>query len=274
MDNKYYIPYDLDENGLDCLTENELLVQIRLIAHGLDKKVQLSQTRKTSFNENELKKLTKRLETYEKKFDIKKPDYIWAVKVKELYIKGIAEQQNFVYPWENKVNLNISKEEFEQLIIGRRSIRCFKEGEISDEVVKEVIKYGSWAPNTCNMQALRYVIIKNPEVKDHINDGGFTGKMGNCIIAVIADYKFYDDWNIDGLIHDSAASIQNMLIACHYLGIGACYISDLGVNFDKNREILKIKESEKITAFIWLGMYDKAPIAPVRRNLDDIIEII
>ena len=274
MDNKHYMLYDLDENKLDLLTENELMVQIRLIAHVLDKQIQFSQTRKTSFTENELKKLTVRLDVYENKFDIKKPDYAWAVKVKELYIKGIAEQQNFVYPWENKVNLNIHKEEFEKLILGRRSIRCFIEGEIPDEVIKEVIKYGSWAPNTCNMQALRYVVIRNPEIKQRVNDGGFTGKMGNYIIAVIADYKFYDDWNIDGLIHDSAASIQNMLITCHYFGIGACYISDQGVNLDKYREILKIKESEKVTAFIWLGIYDKVPIAPARRNLDDIIEII
>ncbi len=274
MKNKYYLQYNLDKKKLDCLNENELMVQIRQIAHGLDKEMQFSQERKIVFTENKLKKLTKRLEVYKSKFNVNKPDYLWALNVKLSYIKGIAEQQSFVYPWESKMNINIPKEEFEKLFLGRRSIRNFTEDEIPNDLIKEIIKYGTWAPSNCNTQAIRFIVIKTPEIKNNIKGGGLTGKMGNCIIAVIANYKFYEDLDIDGLIHDSAASIQNILISCHYFGIGACYVSSLGANNNTYREILKINESEKITAFIWLGMYDKAPITPIRRSVEEVIEII
>ncbi|MBN1256148.1 MAG: nitroreductase family protein, partial [Planctomycetes bacterium] len=72
--------------------------------------------------------------------------------------------------------------------------------------------------------------------------------------------------------HDSGAAIQNMLLAFHYYGLGACYVSDTGINCEQNREVLQLKDYEKITAFIWFGHSEVAPIAPARRNLDEIIE--
>jgi len=102
----------------------------------------------------------------------------------------------------------------------------------------------------------------------------FSGEMGSCILAIIGDLRFYDDYNIDGIIHDSAASIQNILLGCHIHNIGSCYVSDEGVNKNRFRELLKIKEYEKITALVWLGYYDKVPITPARRNVNEVIEFI
>ena len=270
MRNQYYLTYDLDEAGLRRLTENELMVQVRLIAHCLDKKLQFPKADGTVYSENDLKRLNDRLKIYEEKFDVTKPDYLWALSVKELYFQAIQEQREFRYPWEKKSRIHVDKEEFEKLVLGRRSIRNFTAGEIPDEIVR----YGSWAPCTCNMQALRYIVVKSREVKDKIAAGGFYGRNVSCIVAVVANREFYDDWDVDGPIHDSAASMENMLLACRYLDVGACYVSDQGVNQEKYRTLLKIGEPEKITAFLWLGRYEQEPRAPKRRKPDDIIEFV
>lgn len=274
MDNKHYIELKLDDEELGKLSEDVLMTQIRLIAHRLDKNMQFSQSRKKSFTENELKSLKDRLMVYGERYGREKKDYIWAENVMILYEKALKEKELFKYPWKEKTVLNISEKEFEKLMMTRRSIRYLSKTPIADEMIKKIISYGLWAPSTCNIQALKYTVIRRNEIKERIVDGGFTGKEGYCIIAVIADYRFYDDWNIDGLIHDSAAAIQNMLLATHYYGLGACYVSDTGANLEKYRNLIGVEEYEKITALIWLGEYEKEPIAPVRRSIDEVLKII
>ncbi len=273
MKNHFYIPYDLDQEELEILSESALAVQIRLIAHRLDKQMQFSETRKNiKFSETQLKNLFDRLNIYIKNYGEHKPEIQWALEIKTLYEKAVETEENFQYPWLPKDKTVIPQEQFDKLLLSRRSIRCFNREEISDILLKKIIEYGTWAPNTCNMQGIRYIIVKSPQIKEKINDGGFSGKMGYCILAVVADFRFYDDANIDGPVHDSAAAIQNILIACHYYDIGACYVSDLGADSKEIRTLLDIKESEKITALIWMGKYDKMPLIPVRRNIEDVLE--
>jgi len=273
MKNKYYIPYNLDNEGLKKLSETALGVQIRLVAHVLDKQMQFASTRKkTRFTQTQLNKLLKRTEVYVKNFGDHKPEIQWALRIQELYKEAIEAQSDFKYPWAGKESVPISKEAFNELLTSRRSIRRFTQEVIPDDLLKEVIRHGTWAPSNCNMQAIRYIVVKDPTVKLQIKDGGFTGDMGYCTLAVVANYQFYDDANIDGLVHDSAAAIQNILLACHCHDIGACYVTDNGADTKKIRKLLDIKDHEKVTALIWLGKYDRMPIIPARRDLDDVLE--
>jgi nitroreductase len=274
MNNKYYIELVSDRESMKTLSEESLMTQIRLIAHRLDKSMQFSQSRKKTFTESELNTLKSRLDIYKSRFTSLKDDYLWAETIMTLYESALKKTAQFNYPWNDKPASDISEAEFDKFMSSRRSIRNLTSTVIPDEKIKKIIRYGLWAPSTCNMQAVKFYIIKDKEVRGKINIGGFAGNDGYCTIAVIADYRFYDDRNIDGLIHDSAAAIQNILLGAHYYGIGACYVSDNGVDSEKFRTLLGIESYQKITALIWFGNYENEPIAPARRNIEEVIKVI
>lgn len=273
MENTSFIGWNTSFEDLDNLDKKSLTVQIRFWAHSLDKQLQLCSSRKIEFSPSRLEFLSKRLQAYEEKYDTSSPYFKWARKIEKLYSNALKDKDKFVYPWQDNKPINISIPKFERLLFTRRSIRKFNRKRISDDLIRKVITYGAWAPNTCNMQALRYVVAKSPRIKQQIKHD-LWGNMGHCVIAVIADLRFYNDYNIDGPAHDSGAAIQNILLGSHSLGLGACYISDKGVNSTKYRGLLKIREYEKITAFIWLGRYDKTPIVPDRVHVTEIIEFV
>ena len=91
---------------------------------------------------------------------------------------------------------------------------------------------------------------------------------------VIADLRFYPDGDIDCPEHDSGAAIQNILLGCHYHDIGACYVSSQAINSNSNRKLLNIEEYEKITAFIWLGRFEKMPLMPERKPAKELYRFI
>ena len=87
---------------------------------------------------------------------------------------------------------------------------------------------------------------------------------------MLADFLMYSDLDIKCAYHDSGAAIQNMLLACHYFGLGACYISSKRLN-DKIRSLIPVREYEKVTALISIGHYDESPITPERMEIRKLI---
>jgi nitroreductase len=52
----------------------------------------------------------------------------------------------------------------EKLVKGRRSVRKWKKGDVSDELIKKAIELGTWAPNGGNFQGWHFIIVKNKEI--------------------------------------------------------------------------------------------------------------
>ena len=56
----------------------------------------------------------------------------------------------------------------EKLIYKRRSIRMWRDEEVPDELINKVLKAGLAAPNACNMQCQRFLVIKDKDAMKHI----------------------------------------------------------------------------------------------------------
>ena len=61
-------------------------------------------------------------------------------------------------------------EVLEKLVKGRRSIRKWKQEDVSDESLKKAIELATWAPNGGNYQGWHFVVVKNREVIRKIAD--------------------------------------------------------------------------------------------------------
>ena len=57
--------------------------------------------------------------------------------------------------------------ELENLIKTRRSIRNFTDQPVSFELIKKIIKLGTYAPSACNIQGWHFIIIKDQKIKDN-----------------------------------------------------------------------------------------------------------
>jgi nitroreductase len=274
MKNPYFIKLVRKPGEVEHDEEEVLLTQIRVRAHLLDKEMQTSTTTKVRFSQARLRDLSERLRVYRGKFDTAKPDYRWAERIEGLYTKAVQEQHEFRYPWLRKQRVRISESQFERLLTTRRSIRKFTAEKLDDGLIRRILTLTHWAPTNCDQQSLRFVVVTSPEVRKQLVHGGMHGTMSPCIVAVLADMRFYSPGDIECPAHDAGAAIQTMLLAMHYHGLGACYTSSRTANSNRNRALLRVREHEKIMALIWVGHYEHQPIPPARREVSEIIRHI
>ena len=110
-------------------------------------------------------------------------------------------------------------------ILTRRSIRKYTKQAIPDEVIKELLEAGVSAPSAWNQQPWQFIVIDNREVLDEASQVLPNGKLlkdANKAILVCGDlnletHKGY--WPID-----CSAATQNILLAAHSKGLGACWL--------------------------------------------------
>jgi len=61
-------------------------------------------------------------------------------------------------------------EEFAELVKSRRAIRKFKPDPIPDEYVEKILDVARWAPSGGNAQPWEFIVVKDPEMKQKIED--------------------------------------------------------------------------------------------------------
>lgn len=163
-----------------------------------------------------------------------------------------------------------------EAIFERRSIRRFIDKPVEEEKIAKILDAGRWAPTVGNLQEWRFIIVRNKEKKFKLAQAAFGQNwMVNAflIIVVITNdqriTRSYGDRGKDLYIkQDAAASIQNILLAAHSLGLGACWVG----SFDESilRRVLMIPDNISIHAMIPVGYPAEKPNPPHRINLNNI----
>lgn len=152
----------------------------------------------------------------------------------------------------------------------RRSIRKFRKAPVPDELVQKVLEAGRWSPSSKNRQPWKFIVLKSGEVRKRLSEflpyGWFLADapLG---IAVIVDPK-----ESSRLVEDGAIASENMLLAAHGLGLGACWIGSYGIPLeDKARELLGVPEGQRLLSVIALGYPDEKPAPTSRKNFAEIV---
>jgi nitroreductase len=135
-------------------------------------------------------------------------------------------------------------------ILTRRSIRTYKEDQISDEELNIILEAGKCAPSGGNSQTWRFTVVQNKEKLEQLNsvvreafknlevdEKTYRSKKSGKKAAENHDYKFYysaptliivsNDREYSNCMADSAVALENILLATHSIGIGACFINQL-----------------------------------------------
>jgi len=142
----------------------------------------------------------------------------------------------------------------------RRSVRKFKQQEIPDNDLIDLIDCAHLAPSAANKQPLEYIIIKNSEIREQIFQttkwAGYIAPKGTPVegekptafIVVLTDNDRMSQWKAT---RDAGAAIENILIAGQAKGIASCWI--ISADMEKVREILKIDAKYSVDSLIALG---------------------
>lgn len=177
--------------------------------------------------------------------------------------------------------------EMVEKIITRHAIRKFQERQVEDDVLEQILQSGLYAPSAGNNQYSRIVVCQNSEVNLRL------GKLNRSadpvsttppekIKPVSAEQPsirddlsiktaFYNAPTVLALFtrnsryaHDDAAFMaENMWLAAHFLGLGACYIGRAEETFaaEYGQKLLKdwgIPEDMVPVGFLLLG-YREGP---------------
>ena len=122
------------------------------------------------------------------------------------------------------------------LVFGRRSIRSFSSETVDDELLHTILAAAMAAPSAVARDPWRFVVLRESESREKVAAGLPNGKFltqAPLGIVVCGELAAAHDGVQGYLVQDCSAAMENLLIAVHGLGLGACW---LGVYPRKERQ--------------------------------------
>jgi nitroreductase len=154
-------------------------------------------------------------------------------------------------------------------IVGRRSIRAYQSTPVSEATVNDLLAAAMAAPSACGKDPWRFVVVRDRGRLADIVAALPNGKMlasAAVGIVVCGDLGAAHGGELSYLLQDCSAAIENLLLAAHALGLGACW---LGVHPRQPRvealtKILQLPEKVVPIAGVAIGWPDEAKPARTR----------
>ncbi len=164
-------------------------------------------------------------------------------------------------------------------IKNRRSIRDFKDQDIPEEVVDTLIEAIRWAPSAGNLQSRKFYFIFNKDVKKKLARAALNQNfIAQAPLAIVAclDRKIATRYGDRGVnlysIQDVSASVMNMMLTAHELGLGSVWVG--AFNEFEVFEILNMPHSHRPIAIIPVGYPSKIPKPTPRVSQNEIVEFV
>ncbi len=158
------------------------------------------------------------------------------------------------------------------IILARRSIREFTEEQVSDDDLMMVLEAARWAPSGLNNQPWKFIVIKNKDTMDELAKCTHYSRIIQNAPLLIAVYLDTDAmYNRTKDIQAIGASIQNMLLACCDLELGAVWLGEILNHSNKVNLILNCSESIELMGIIAIGKPAQKGKQTARKELKDIV---
>lgn len=112
-------------------------------------------------------------------------------------------------------------------LFGRRSVRVYREEPVSEELVSDLLKAAMAAPSACARDPWHFVVVRRRETLSRIATALPNGRMlANAALGLVVcgDIERAHGRELSYLLQDCSAAIENILLAAHLLGLGACWL--------------------------------------------------
>lgn len=165
-------------------------------------------------------------------------------------------------------------------IHNRTSVRRYTGEDVSPPIVEKLLKAACQAPTAGNLQPWRFWVVRNREVKDGLvhaaNDQWFVAEAP-VVIVVGTDLNIYARrYGKRGTdlyaIQDTAAAIENLLLAVQAEGLGACWVG--AFNEEATRRSLGIPLHIRPVAIVPIGHPARLRPKPSRLDVLQLTEFV
>lgn len=166
------------------------------------------------------------------------------------------------------------------MILTRRSVRSFRQGNIADDKIRELIRAAIYAPSAGNCQPWHFYVVKDPGIRKRVYELAcrqeFLTEAPVLIIVCIDRNEGAERYGERGKalydIQNTAAAVQNILLSATDMGLGSCWCGD----FDESglQEIFQMSSGRIPVAIVAVGYAGSEPLAPKRRPVDEVADFI
>ncbi len=159
----------------------------------------------------------------------------------------------------------------------RRSIRKYQSRVLEFDKVTKILEAASKAPSAGNLQAYRFILVTEREKIDALPDicsDQYWISEAQAVIVVCEDIERIEaHYGLRGQrlysVQDCAAAVQNILLAAHDLGIGACWIGSF--EEDYVADLFGIPTTARPQAIITLGYPAQEPDPKSEETIDTLV---
>lgn len=169
-----------------------------------------------------------------------------------------------------------------EIIKSRRSVRDFTDKKLPETAVEALADALLWAPSAGNLQSRKFYFVFNEDVRNRLAQAGLRQNFVSFIaqaplvVVVCADLRIASSYGERGKllysIQDTAASIQNLLLAAHHLGLGTCWVG--AFKEESVKDTLGLSDYLRPVAMIPVGYPSRTPKAPARVSRNEAVELI
>ncbi len=178
--------------------------------------------------------------------------------------------------------------EFLEVLRTRRTVRSYRAEPVDRQDLQELVEAAILAPNGMNLQPWAFNVITNRAVMAKVNAIVVQILRGPEVQAILGERTrgivnapgydvFYGapalivvsaDQAVPGAPVDCQLATENLLLAAHAKGLGACYMGFLlfSAGVPEAQALLRIPEGFRMVAGVIVGHPDVRPDGPPQRS--------
>lgn len=163
--------------------------------------------------------------------------------------------------------------ELMKVIEKRRSVRAYKNQEISEEKLGKILEAARLAPSASNRQPWKFIVVKDPEKRRELAKASrgqsFVGEAPVVIAGVALEPEHIMGCGVPAYAVDLAIAMEHIALAAQDEGLGTCWIG--AFSQDEVKNILGVPDSYKVVALMPIGYPQDSPGPKTRKPLQDIV---
>ena len=125
----------------------------------------------------------------------------------------------------------------------RRSCRAYLPKQVDQDVLKEILEAGTYAPTGKGLMSPKMVVVQDPEMIRAISrmNAAIMGTENDPFYGAPTLVIVFADASVPTYVEDGSLVMGNLMLAAHALGIGSCWIHRAKEEFERPEglEILK-----------------------------------